>query len=230
MPRKPKTVHPPEQLCTHCKRRKRHKKFEQCMPCRKILIQDGVIKPAKRVPFLKRLEQYKTRLETGMGPQEIADDLDISLGYLQNLVTRARKLGHEVPTLPSGSQPIKVHGQGTRGIAGCKCELCRGRRKQYRDGLNRIEKTRKTQKQVVSTPMSSPPKTASALARVGHGEGSRGVAGCYCDLCTKVRLDYRRNWEEQNKKKKLANVAAAAAVLKELNKQQASVAQPGQSC
>jgi hypothetical protein len=198
MPRQP-GQHAPEDLCIHCRRRKKHKSGDYCPSCKAVLVADGVIKPRKGVPFMTRYKQYLTRFEKGMTQQEIAKDLGLDISYVENIATRARNIGLYVPTRPPGiANKITEHGGGTTGVRGCNCGKCVATRREYKAlwKKNTAERIARGEQE---------PKT-------NHGEGSRGVQGCKCDLCVQCRRAYRRAWEadvKANGKRRSRNASVA---------------------
>lgn len=128
-----------------------------------------------------RYKQYCELIKTGMTQIAIAKQLGLDRSYIGNLVARFRDMGWDVPK-PYRPNRIMVHGGGSGGIKGCKCELCVARRKQYKLEW-RLERELKLSQGIIP-----------ATSRTSHGEGSRGIKYCKCDLCKERRRDYKKEW------------------------------------
>lgn len=186
----PKPI-PPDKLCPHCQRRRRAGRTKYCDVCIALLRAEG--KHPKRVSFVERYREYCRWFAKGLTHEDIAEKMGLSVGYIGNFASRARKLGYEPPTRPRPERKdANPHGGGKIGRSNCKEECCLPLRREYK--RNWLAANKKKQEKVYANP------------RMGHGEGSRGVAGCNCDLCKQRRTAYKREWDAA-RKARLASVA-----------------------
>jgi hypothetical protein len=78
-----------------------------------------------------------------------------------------------------------LHGTARMYHKGCRCELCREAKRQYRRGLT-------TASEVVSAPMDELGRRRPYEREVPHGDRRRYVRGCRCGECRAANAAYTR--------------------------------------
>lgn len=193
-----------DRMCPKCNRRKAGGRRIHCATCHAILRSEGV--KDKRVTLAIRHKQYLRWREQGLSYQQMADKWGVTRGYVKNVVLRFRSAGYPMPAkMPR--QPSVPHGGGKAGIRDCPCEPCTTKRKEY---SHNWYITNRDRLKLTEEPTEAPLVRVYRNPRTNHGEGSRGIEGCFCELCVQRRKDYHREWNASRRgknKNKNASVA-----------------------